>query len=164
MNRNRQTQRRQTHEQKPVQTDLIRDMELEALTLSNERNQLSEKALKIKTEALMGVEAEWTTFQSKSLSNQTKRNAAADDRLALNEEYPILVNDIMEIDAVLKEMDINIRFEKRKFTRETAHIDDLHDINASLKSLSRDVNIIVMTKSHPIIQLEADTSKRVFHL
>ena len=144
MNRNRQQQRRQTHEQKQPNTDRIRDMELEALSLSNERNDYAEQTLKIKTEALMEVEAEWTTYQAKALSNQTKRNAAADDRMALNEEYPILVNDIGEIDTILKELTINISFEKREFTRSTNHIADLHAIRSSLDMLSNDFHAFAL--------------------
>ena len=143
MHRNRQSQRRQTHEQ-PENTDTIMELELEALTLSIDRNQLSEQALKIKTEALMEVEAEWTSFQAKALSTQAKRNAAADDRMALNEEYPTLVNDIREIDTILKELAINISFEKRQFTRATDHIEDLHAINTSLSSIATDVHAVAL--------------------
>ena len=143
MHRNRQPQRRQTHEL-PESTDRIRYMELEALDLSNDRKDISEQALRIKTAALMEVEAEWTTYQSKSLSNQTKRNAAADDRLELNETYTILVSDIVGIDAALKEMAINISFEKRQFTRATDHIADLHDIRSSLESLAKDIHAIAL--------------------
>ena len=143
MHRNRQSQRRQTHE-RPEDTDHIRYMELEALDLSNDRKDISEQALRIKTAALMEVEAEWTTYQSKSLSNQTKRNAAADDRLELNETYTILVSDIVGIDAALKEMAINISFEKRQFTRETNHTADLHAINTSLSSIATDVHAVAL--------------------
>ena len=144
MNRNRQQQRRQTHEQKQPNTDRIRDMELEALSLSNERNDYAEQALKIKTESMMEVEAEWETFKSKGLSNQTKRNAAADDRLALDETYSVLVNDIRIVDAAIKELAINISFEKRQFTRSTNHIEDLHDIKSYLDMLSKDIHVVTL--------------------
>ena len=143
MHRNRQPKRRQTHE-RPETTGRIRYMELEALDLSNDRKDISEQALRIKTATLMEVEAEWTTYQSKSLSNQTKRNAAADDRLELNETYTILVSDIVGIDAALKEMAINISFEKRQFIRETNHTADLHDIRSALNMLSKDFHAFTM--------------------
>ena len=144
MHRNRQTKRRQTHEPKPENTDFIREMELEALHLSTERNEYTEQALRIKTEALMEVEAEWENRKSKSLSNQTKRNAAADDRLSLDETYTILVSDIREMDAALKELAINITFEKRQFTRETAHISDIHEMQSALTLISKDVHGLAM--------------------
>ena len=145
MNRNRQSKRRQTHK-RPENTDTIREMELEALMLSKERNEFAEEALRIKTDVLMEVEAEWTTYQSKSLSNQTKRNAAADDRLALDETYTILINDIRMMDAAIKELAIDISFEKRQFTRSTNHIEDLYDIRSSLNSLAKDVHGLAMVK------------------
>ena len=143
MHRNRQSQRRKTHE-RPVNTDTIREMELEALMLSKERNEFAEEALRIKTDVLMEVEAEWETYKSKGLSNQTKRNAAADDRLALDETYTILANDIRMMDAAIKELAIDISFEKRQFTRSTNHIEDLHDIRSSLESLAKDIHAITL--------------------
>ena len=143
MHRNRQPQRRQTHE-RSENTDTIRGMELEALALSNERNEFADEALRIKTDVLMEVEAEWTTYQSKSLSNQTKRNAAADDRLALDETYTTLINDIRMMDAAIKELAIDISFEKRQFTRSTNHIEDLYDIRSSLNLLSKDFHAFTM--------------------
>jgi hypothetical protein len=119
-------------------------MELEALMLSNERHEFAEEALRIKTDVLMEVEAEWTNYQSKSLSNQTKRNAAADDRLALDETYTILMNDIRRMDAAIKELSIDISFEKRQFTRSTNHIEDLHDIRSSLNLLSKDFHAFTL--------------------
>jgi len=143
MNR-RQSKRIQTH--RLENTDTIRDLELAYVELSIERNDLSEQALKIKTETLMEIAAEWEGFKSKALSNQTKRNAAADDRMALDEEYPILISDIREMDAALKEMAINISFEKRQFARETDHIEDLRDIRSSWNLLARDFHAITMYK------------------
>ena len=143
MNRNRQPQRRQTHE-RPENTDTIREMELEALMLSKERNEFAEEALRIKTDVLMEVEAEWTTYQSKSLSNQTKRNAAVDDRLSLDETYTILINDIRMMDAAIKELAIDTSFEKRQFTRSTDHIEDLHDIRSALNLFSKDFHAFTM--------------------
>lgn len=143
MHRNRQSQRRQTHE-RPENTDTIREMEIEALMLSKERNEFAEEALRIKTDVLVEVEAEWTSYQSKSLSNQTKRNAAADDRLALDETYTILINDIRMMDAAIKELTIDISFEKRQFTRSTNHIEDLHDIRSYLDMLSKDIHVVTL--------------------
>ena len=143
MNRNRQSNRRQTHE-RPENTDTIREMELEALMLSKERNEFAEEALRIKTDVLMEVEAEWTSYQSKSLSNQTKRNAAADDRLALDETYTILINDIRMMEAAIKELAIDISFEKRQFNRETNNTADLHDIRSSLNLISKDFHAFTM--------------------
>ena len=143
MNRNRQSKRRQTHE-RPENTDTIREMELEALMLSKERNEFTEEALRIKTDILMEVEAEWTSYQSKSLSNQTKRNAAADDRLALDETYTILANDTRMMDAAIKELAIDISFEKRQFTRATNHIEDLQDIKELLNLFTRDFHAFTM--------------------
>lgn len=143
MNRNRQTQRRQTHE-RPGNTDTIREMELEALMLSKERNEFADEALRIKTDVLMEVEAEWTNYQSKSLSNQTKRNAAADDRLALDETYTILMNDIKMMDAAIKKLTIDISFEKRQFTRSTNHIEDLNDIRSALNLISKDFHAFTL--------------------
>ena len=143
MNRNRQSQRTQTHE-RSENTDTIREMELEALMLTKERNEFAEEALRIKTDVLMEVEAEWTTYQSKSLSNQTKRNAAADDRLALDETYTILINDIRMMEAAIKEIVIDISFEKRQFNRETNNTADLHDIRSSLDMLSKDIHVVTL--------------------
>ena len=143
MNRNRQSQRRKTHE-RPVNSDTIRDMELESLALSNERNEFAEGALRIKTDAMMEVEAEWETYGKKSLSNQTKRNAAADDRLVINEAYTVIINDIRMLDATLKELTINISFEKREFTRATGHISDVSDIRTAIMMISNDVHAIAL--------------------
>lgn len=153
MHRNRQSQRRQTHE-RPENTDTIGEMELEALMLSNERHEFSEEVLRIKTDVLMEVEAEWTTYQSKSLSNQTKRNAAADDRLALDETYTILMNDIRMMDAAIEELSIDISFEKRQFTRSTNHIEDLHDIRLALNLISKDFHAFAVDALYPVIKYE----------
>ena len=111
-------------------------MELEALALSNERNQFTEKAIKIKTGALMEVENEWEANKDKSLSNQTKRNAAADEALEKDEEYQVLTSDITTITNALRELEIDIAFEKREFKRETTHTADIHEIIVSLKSIA----------------------------
>ena len=132
-------------------------MELEALMLTKERNEFAEEALRIKTDVLMEIEAEWTTYQSKSLSNQTKRDAAANDRLALDETYSILANDIKMMDAAIKELTIDISFEKRQFTRSTNHIEDLHDIRASLNLISKDFHTFTMHTLYPVIKYEQET-------
>jgi hypothetical protein len=119
-------------------------MELEALMLSKERNEFAEEALRIKTDVLMEVEAEWTAFQAKALSNQTKRNAAADDRLALDETYTTLINDIRMMDAAIKELSIDISFEKRQFTRSTDHIEDFHDVKELLDLFTRDFHAFTL--------------------
>ena len=141
MNRNRQTRRRQTHEP-TVNTDFIREMELEALHLSNERNTQAERALQIKTEALMEVEAEWENFKWKSHSNQIKRNVAADGKLVHNDIYTAIVAEIREADAILKELAINISFERRQFARETNHIADIDSIRASVNMLAQDIHAV----------------------
>ena len=139
MHRNRQQQRRQTHEPENF-TDSIRDMEREAFQLSTERNDLAEQALIIKTEAMLEVEAEWEALKSKGLSNQTKRNIAADERLELDENYMAIVADIREIGKVLKGLDINISFERRQFSRETNHIADIHDVQVALTQIAKDIH------------------------
>ena len=143
MHRNRQTKRRQTHEP-TTNTDFIREMELEALHLSTERNAFSEQAIRIKTDAMMKVEAEWEGLHSKGLSNQTKRIAAADGILEMNETYTTLVADIMEADTILKELAINISFERRQFSRETNHIADLDSIRASVNMLAQDIHAVAI--------------------
>ena len=159
MHRNRQSQRRQTHE-RPKDTDNIREMELEALMLSNERNEFAEEALRIKTESMMGVESEWESYGKKSLSNQTKRNAAADDRLSLDETYTTLVNDIRMMDAAIKELAIDISFEKRQFNRETNNTADLHDIRSSLNSLAKDVHAFAVDSLYPMVKYEFETKSQ----
>ena len=119
-----------------MDTDKIRDMELEALELSNERNQFTEKAIKIKTASIMGFELEWEEHKDKSLSNQTKRNSASDEELEGDEEYQILASDITTITNALRELEINISFEKRQFKRETNHTTELHEITTSLQSIA----------------------------
>ena len=122
-------------------TDTIRDMELEALALSNERNQFTEKAIKIKTDALMEAENEWEVSKDKSLSNQTKRNAAADEALEKDEEYQVLTSDITTITNALRELEIDISFEKREFKRETTHTADIHEITVSLQSIATGMHV-----------------------
>ena len=139
MHRNRQTKRRQTHEPEDF-TDSIRDMEREAFQLLTERNEYAEQALRIKTDALMEVEAEWENFKWKSHSNQMKRNVVADEKLVLNETYTAIITEIKAIDAILKELAINISFERRQFSRETNHIADIHDVQVALTQIAKDVH------------------------
>ena len=127
-----------------METDQIRDMELEALELSNERNQFTEKAIKIKTASIMGFELEWEEHKDKSLSNQTKRNSAADEELEENDEYQILTSDITTITNALRELEINIAFEKRQFKRETNHTESLNDIRVAMGSIATDIHAVAL--------------------
>lgn len=127
-----------------MDTDKIRDMELEALELSNERNQFTEKAIKIKTDALMEVENEWVDTKDQSLSNQVKRNAAADEALEKDEEYQILASDITTITDALRELEINISFEKRQFKRETNHTESLNEIRVAMGSIATDIHAVAL--------------------
>ena len=126
-----------------MDTDKIRDMELEALELSNERNQFTEKAIKIKTASIMGFELEWEEHKDKSLSNQTKRNAAADEELEVDEEHQILTSDITTITNALRELEINTSFEKRQFKRATNHTESLNDFRVAMSSIAVDIHAIV---------------------
>ena len=139
------------------ETDTIRELELEAFKLSNELNVFIEEARRIKAEATMEVEIEYDTTGDKALSNQTKRNAEADTRLVKNEYYTTLLTDISEIGTILKELAINIAYEKRQFTRSTNHIDDLHDIRASLNLISKDFHAFTMHTLYPVIKYEQET-------
>ena len=121
------------------ETDTIRELELEAFKLSNELNVFIEEARRIKAEAMMEVETEYETTGDKALSNQTKRNIEADMRLVKNEYYTTLLTDISEIGTILKELAINIAYEKRQFAREVNHIEDVHEIRSSLVSIARDM-------------------------
>ena len=121
------------------ETDTIRELELEAFKLSNELNVFIEEARRIKAEATMEVETEYETTGDKALSNQTKRNAEADTRLVKNEYYTTPSTDISEIGTILKELAINIAYEKRQFAREMNHIEDIHEIRSSLVSIARDI-------------------------
>ena len=121
------------------ETDTIRELELEAFKLSNELNVFIEEARRIKAEVTMEVETEYETTGDKALSNQTKRNIEADMRLVKNEYYATLLTDISEIGTILKELAINIAYEKRQFTREMNHIEDVHEIRSSLVSIARDM-------------------------
>lgn len=136
-----------------METDQIRDMELEALELSNERNQFTEKAIKIKTASIMWFELEWEEHKDKSLSNQTKRNAAADEELEGNEEYQILTSDITTITNALRVLEIDMAFEKREFKRETTHTADIYEITVSLQSIATDMHAFgkISDKKHDIV-------------
>ena len=125
-------------------SDIIKDLEVESYLLTNERNENAEAALKIKTEVSMDIENEWELSKDKALSNQTKRNAAADEKLAGIGEYVELVESVKGADVAIKLINIDIAFEKRQFTRSTAHIEDIYDIRSSLNLIARDLHTIAL--------------------
>lgn len=127
-------------------SDIIKELEIESYLLTNERNENAEAALKIKTEVSMDIENEWELSKDKALSNQTKRNAAADEKLVGIGEYVELVENVKGADAAIKLINIDIAFEKRQFTRSTAHIEDIYDIRSSLNQIASDIHLALLDK------------------
>ena len=125
-----------------METDTIKEMEFDALELTDKHTRCTERAINIKTDAIREVELEWETTENKALSNQTKRKIAVDAELENNEEYPFLINDIKELTKALRKLEINIAFEKRQFQRETNHTESIHDIRLVIHDIKVAMNSI----------------------
>ena len=118
-------------------TDTIRTMELEALQLTADLAKTYEMAKDIKTKIVLAVENEWDETQDKALSNATKRSTAVECALIVNETYIGHVESAKNIDHRVKELWIEIAFQKRQFKREVGSTDDLRLITASLESMAK---------------------------
>ena len=118
-------------------TDTIRTMELESLQLTADLAKTYEMAKDIKTKIVLAVENEWDETQDKALSNATKRSTAVECALIVNETYIGHVESAKNIDHRVKELWIEIAFQKRQFKREVGSTDDLRLITASLESMAK---------------------------
>ena len=118
-------------------TDTIRTMELEALQLTADLAKTYERAKDIKTKIVLAVENEWDETQDKALSNATKRSTAVECALIVNETYIGHVESAKNMDHRVKELWIEIAFQKRQFKREVGSTDDLRLITASLESMAK---------------------------
>jgi hypothetical protein len=117
-------------------TDTIRTMELEALQLTADLAKTYEMAKDIKTKIVLAVENEWDETQDKALSNATKRSTAVECALIVNETYIGHVESAKNMDHKVKELWIEIAFQKRQFKREVGSTDDLRLITASLQEIA----------------------------
>ena len=117
-------------------TDTIRTMELEALQLTADLAKTYEMAKDIKTKIVLAVENEWDETQDKALSNATKRSTAVECALIVNETYIGHVESAKNMDHRVKELWIEIAFQKRQFKRDVGSTDDLRLITASLQEIA----------------------------
>lgn len=117
-------------------TDTIRTMELESLQLTADLAKTYEMAKDIKTKIVLAVENEWDETQDKALSNATKRSTAVECALIVNETYIGHVESAKNMDHRVKELWIEIAFQKRQFKRDVGSTDDLRLITASLQEIA----------------------------
>lgn len=125
-----------------MKTDTIKEMEFDALELTDKHTRCTERAINIKTDAIRKVELEWETTENKTLSNQTKRKIAVDAELENNEEYPFLINDIKELTKTLRKLEINIAFEKRQFQRDINHTESINGTRLALESIAEGIKMV----------------------
>ena len=101
-----------------MESDTIRDMEYKVLELIKKQINITKKA--------------------RNISETVKGNPEK------NEGYEILIDDIKELGEVIRELEIEISFEKRQFKREANQTESIKGIQTALESIATGVKAVVL--------------------
>ena len=97
---------------------VIKNIEKELLSIQKQKAASIDEASRIRMMYSKDIEEEYTKTNASELSNQTKRTAAVEDLLEVDERYQELSTEIEALKVDSKTMTIDLNYEKRTFEQE----------------------------------------------
>ncbi len=97
---------------------VIKNIEMELFSIHKQKAASIDEASRIRMMYTKEIEEEYTRTNAPELSNQTKRTAAVEDMLEVDERYQELSTEIEALEIDSKTMAIDLDYEKRTFEQE----------------------------------------------